>query len=169
MREQNFLFGVSIAWVEIAKGALTYRRLAAALVVCAMAVVVWWFASKPVLLHTHLLTKADFRSCGAYNEEGTGVTILNPFRSRIAEGVADAFLRAASTGTCTPDTNEVLCGSMEGRRLPGTEWRLVNQWNIGNRTRLFYQLGRQQECVIVGVSLEKAGTHWTVSGYGIRY
>ena len=126
--------------------------------------------SKPVLLHTHLLTKEDYRSCGAYNEEGTGVTILNPLRSRIAARVADAFLRAASTGRCSPDTSEALCRFIEkGHRLPATEWRLVNQWNIGNETRLFYKLGGRQECVMAEVSLEKAVAGWKVSGYGISY
>jgi hypothetical protein len=36
----------------------------------------------PVLLHTHILTKADHKSCGGYSGEGTGITLLNPFRSR---------------------------------------------------------------------------------------
>src|SRR5580700_7813658 len=49
-------------------------------------------AASPVLFHIHILSKSDYRSCGGYNEEGTGVTVLNPFRSRVPEQRADAFL-----------------------------------------------------------------------------
>lgn len=43
-----------------------------------------------------MVMKADYRSCGAYNEEGTGVILLNPFRLRGPENVADTLLQAAS-------------------------------------------------------------------------
>jgi len=69
-------------------------------------------ASKPVLLHTHIFSGVDYRSCGGYNDEGTGVTILNPFRSRAAEHKADEFLRAARNGRCLPEMNENWCSSM---------------------------------------------------------
>lgn len=122
------------------------------------------------LLHTHLLTKADYRSCGAYNEEGTGVTILNPLRSRAAERVADSFLRALSDGRCSPETNEGLCKAMAKRSLPATDWRLVYRKNFGNEVDLFYRLERAtQECVIAHVSLHKASADWKVDGYGISY
>jgi hypothetical protein len=49
----------------------------------------------PVLLHTHILTKDEYTSCGGYYEEVTGITLLNPFRSRAPERIADGFLRLA--------------------------------------------------------------------------
>lgn len=149
---------------------MTYRRLAVAAIVCATAVVVWWFASTPVLLHTHILTKPDYRSWGAYNEEGTGVTILNPFRSRVAERVAEAFLRDASSGECSPEMSEGLCGAVKRRPLPAADWRLVYRRNIGNDIYVFYRLRQaSQQCVMAMVRLKQNGASWKISAYGLSY
>lgn len=134
----------------------------------AFAVLVWW-ASIPVLLHTHLLTKADYRSCGAYNGEGTGVTILNPCRSRMAERVADAILRSASAGTCSAGTGEALCRFISNKPFLAKEWRLVNRRDIGNEVHLFYKVGPQQECVMTTVHLKQTDAGWKISGYGVSY
>jgi hypothetical protein len=139
------------------------------LALCALTVSLWW-ASKPVLLHTHLLTKADYRSCGAYNEEGTGVTILNPLRSRVAERAADSFLLAASNGRCSPETSEGLCKAVTKRPLPGTDWNLVYRRNLGSDVDVFYRLRRtSQECVIAEVKLKQTGGSWKIFGYGVSY
>jgi hypothetical protein len=157
-------------------GSMPYRRMALLLGLCALAGLIWGFASKPVLLHTHLLTKADYQSCGAYNEQGTGITVLNPFRSRIPERTADVFLRAASSGKCVPNLSEAHCKFVTERPLPATEWRLVNRWDSAKGVKLFYRLsgewqkrGKNNGCVIAEVDLEFTGANWRVSGHGVSW
>src|SRR6266496_4200541 len=91
------------------------QRGLAALALCAAAFLVWALATKPVLLHTHVLGRADDRSCDTYNEAGTGIAILNPFRSRLPEETANVFMRAASKAKCSPGLSEALCGFVTKR------------------------------------------------------
>lgn len=100
------------------------------------------------------MTKPDYRSCGAYNEEGTGITILNAFRSRVAEKVADAFLSKPAIH----------------RPFPGTKWHLVYTRDFATKAYFFYRLGGvSQQCVMVEVRLKQNGSDWKVSGYGVSY
>lgn len=161
-----------------ARNKLPYRRAAVLLALCALALLVWWFSSGPVLLHTHVLATADDQACGASGfvlEAGTGTTVLNPFRSRAPERTADVFLRAASNGECAPGVGERLCRYVRERRFPGLEWRLVNRWEWDSvrHIRLFYRLsGKSQElekhngCVIGNVDLALTGETWKISAYG---
>jgi hypothetical protein len=55
-----------------------------------------FFLRKPVLLHTHHFMARDYRSCGGYNEQGTGITVLDPFRPLETEQAADAIFHPAS-------------------------------------------------------------------------
>jgi len=147
----------------------SHRRLAVKLlVVCAFAVLLRW-ASRPVLLHTHILTKPDYRSCGAYNEEGTGITILNPLRSRTAERIGDAFLRAASEARCSPETSEGVCKFMVQRPLLAADWRLVYRTNFGSEEDLFFRGRDSQVCIMAKVFLKRTGSSWLIDGYGISY
>jgi hypothetical protein len=125
----------------------------------------------PVLLHTHMLTKADYRSCGAFNEEGTGVILLNPFRFRAPEHVADTFLREASQGRCSSETTVPLCNTLKTHPLPSAEWRLVNRQDLpGHAVKLFYRDSKNQTaCVMAMVHLAKTGVIWQVAAYGISY
>jgi hypothetical protein len=117
-------------------------RLTLLLILGILSCCVWIIASNPVLLHTHIFAKADYRSCGGYNDEGTGVTILNPFRSRAAEHKADEFLRAARNGQCLPEMNENWCSSMAKYPLPASEWRLAYARARTNHLDLFYRLSK---------------------------
>jgi hypothetical protein len=123
----------------------------------------------PVLLHTHILAKADYQSCGAYNEEGTGVTLLNPFRFRAPERIADEFLRLASNGKCLPEVSEELCRFLAKRPLPATNWHLAYRRDVGNNVDLFYRLGTEKGCAVANVGLERTGSSWKISRYGVSW
>jgi hypothetical protein len=134
------------------------RRAALLIALCASAVLVWVFASNPVLL-----------------EVGTRFALLNPFRSRAPERTADVFLRAASNGKCSPDLSEDLCRFVTKRPLPATEWRLVNRWDSARDIKLFYRLrgewdkrGPNDRCLIAEVHLERTGATWKTAGYGVQ-
>jgi hypothetical protein len=149
------------------------RWRVAALGLIALAIGVWWLARKPILVHTHALGTAD-RACGAYYEQGTGVTILNPFRDRGPELQADVFLRAASKATCSPEMNESLCKFVIKRPLPATDWRLVYRSDAGKDVRLYYRLsggklGKDVGCVIAEIHLEQSGGAWKPCGYGVSW
>jgi hypothetical protein len=156
------------------KGILSWRRFAIALGVTALAGITWRFTSGPVLLHTHAFEKVDYRSCGAYNDEGVGLTILNPFRSRAPERTADTFLRATSQAKCLPDINDEMCKFVIKRPLPATEWRLVYRRDFGKGTWLYYRLNREAQkayrpCAVAEVHLERTATSWNPTGYGLSY
>jgi hypothetical protein len=113
--------------------------------------------------------------CGEYNEEATGITIMNPIRSRFQERVADAFLRAASNGECSPDVSEALCTFVKaGHSVPAREWRLVNRRDSNGNITLFYRLlGASQElqrhngCEVARVDMEQNVATWKIVGYGL--
>jgi hypothetical protein len=130
----------------------------------------------PVLVHTHRFTSPDYRSCGAYNEEGTGITVLNPFRSRTPERTGDDFLRAASAGSCPAAASAKLCSFLKTHPWPDLpKWRLVYRRDSSEDVTLFYRIGRHSQetmgtgCVIAMVDVKTAGAAWQVSGYGISY
>jgi hypothetical protein len=117
-----------------------------------------WFAAKPVLL-----------------ELGHDVSVLNPFRSRTPERVADAFLRAASIGTCSPDLSEKLSDFVRKRPLPATDWTLVNRLEFPTETRLYYRLSgprikavKNGRCLIAEVYVQGNGESRKNSGYGVE-
>jgi hypothetical protein len=138
---------------------LSYRRLALLLLaLSAFAVLVWWFASRPVLF-----------------ESGTRTIVLNPFRPRAPERTAGVFLHAASNMTCSPDLSDALCRFVQKHPLPTTEWRLVNRWDSGNETTLVYKLREKWErpanndrCLMAEVILERSGANWKTVGYGVH-
>ena len=133
-------------------------------------------ASRPVILHTHLLSDKNGRDCGEYNEPATGTTILNPFRSRAAETEAGRFLREASKGKCIPNLSAELCTFVSKKPLPEGDWHLVNLWQSSAQTTLFFRLSgkvpqllEHQGCGIVHVDLNGSGRNWKVVGYGMSY
>jgi hypothetical protein len=151
-------------------------RLTLLVTLAILAYCVLVIASRPVLLHTHIFTRADYRSCGGYNDEGTGITILNPFRSRAAEHKADEFLRAARSGQCLPEMDENWCSSVTKHPLPASEWRLAYARARTNHVDLFYRLRKispaqthTTDCVIAMVALEQDGANWKILRYGISY
>jgi hypothetical protein len=153
-----------------------YRHAFVLVAACALTALVLWVASKPVLLHTHILTTPDYRSCGAYNEEGTGVTLLNPLRSRGPERVADRFMRALSKGMCAPEVGDKLCTFLKQHPLSSSEWRLANRTEFGRDTHIFYRLGLEtksvaetKECIMAKVTLTSTGAGWEISGYGVSW
>jgi hypothetical protein len=150
-----------------------YERLAVLLALC-LAGVFAWGASQPVLVHTHIFTRVHDQSCGESNEGGTGITILNPVRSRDPERIADAFLRAASGGECSAGLREDFCSFVKRHPVTARDWRLVNRWDSRSDIRLFYrptwvsrEPGRNSDCAVIQVHLERVGPSWRVSGYGV--
>ncbi len=148
------------------RGALVVSALCAAAVL-----LVWRCADGPVLLHTHMFAGAGNPACGPLDEVATGVTILNPFRSRAPERVADRFLRAASNGNCSPDLNEAACKYLithTVRVLLNTEWQLVYRWDSAERIDLIYrqERPRRDPCRVFTVSVKRAGAVWEVLGFG---
>jgi hypothetical protein len=155
-----------------------FRRLVVLAAAFGAAGLLWLFATKPVILHTHIIATADEQQCGEYNEAATGITVLSPFRSRAPERHADSFLRAASMGQCTADMNEKFCEFVRTRRFPAADWRLVNRWEWDGerRMRLFYKLkgnsaafAEHGGCAIAHVDLRRTGADWKAVGYGVEY
>lgn len=155
-----------------------FRRLVALAAAFGAAGLLWLFATRPVILHTHIIATADEQRCGEYNEAATGITVLSPFRSRAPERYADSLLRAVSMGQCTADMNEKFCEYVRTRRFPAADWRLVNRWEWDGerRMRLFYKLNgdspefaRHGGCAIGLVDLRRTGAGWTAVGYGVDY
>ena len=143
---------------------LRYRRLALLIIVCTSAWLVWMMATKPVLFHTDIWARGDEQRCGEYNQVVTGITILNPFRSRLPEQRADAFMHAASNAECTPDLSISLCDFVRRRPLPAGAWQLVNRRDSTADIRLFYRLNtkRQEGARVAGVRRRPGslGKHW---------
>jgi len=151
----------------------SYRLWACAVTLVSLTVLIWWFGSSPVLLHTHIVSKSDYQLCGAYNEQTTGITILNPFRSRAPEHVAEVFMQAASRAQCSPDVSDALCRFVVERPLPAKDWRLVNRQDYGNEVRLFYKLNgpwqakRSGGCLVAEVRLKRTSASWKTVGFGV--
>ena len=152
---------------------LPCRQVVVALALCFVAALVWWFTTKPVLFHSHILATADDRLCSEYNGKGTGLPILNPFRSRRPERIADVFLRAASSAECLPSWNEKLCKYITERRpLPAGAWRLVNRWDSAKTILLYYKLESHEQtrgkaCVIAEIELQRTGGTWEIRTFGL--
>src|ERR1051326_308825 len=144
-------------------------------IICVFASLVWMIVSGPVLLHTNALSKTNIDECGEYNEQATGLTVLNPLRSRFQERLADGFLKAASKGECSPNINAELFRFVTARHtLPARKWDLMNRRDDGGHTTLFYRLKdlskkftTYQRCTIAQVDIERTGTTWNVVGFGI--
>jgi hypothetical protein len=168
-------------WITVTTklhGCLHFRSLAILLASGAATVLMWRLASEPVLLHTHILVKTEDQQCGTDLEEWTGTTILNPFRSRLPERIANEFLRAVSKAECSPGLSVELCRFVTERpALPASEWRLVyrSEWHSSRDIRLFYRLrgvsqeiaGHYSGCASAHVDLARTGSTWKVSGYGV--
>ncbi len=153
---------------------LPYRILAPLLVLSALAVLVWWLASRPVLFHSRLLATAEDRACGDYSNGETGVPVLNPFRSRAPERAADALLRAVSKGQCLPDWNERTCRFVTQHPLPFQSWRPVDRYDSGGYVMVIYGLYSQEQakrgrngCWAFSVQLQRTGASWKVSRFGL--
>jgi hypothetical protein len=156
-------------WVRNTRHGL-YRLVASLLALCALAVLAWEISSKPVLLHTHVFTEADYRSCGAYNEEGTGTTILNPLRSLRPERAAERFLQAVSHSRCSAEMSEGVCKLVNTHPLPAGRWRVAYIRKSGRDVDLFYRLvGASPECVMARVRVRQIGTRREISSYGLSY
>jgi hypothetical protein len=152
---------------------LPYRKLALLLALAAFMVLVWWLASRPILFHSRFLATAEDRSCRDYTEGEAGIPILNPLRSRSPERAADAFLRAASNGTCLPDWSERECKYVAEHQIPAQSWRLVNRWDTARHVLLVYQLYAREPtkrtrsgCSLFYVELQRTGATWEISAFG---
>jgi hypothetical protein len=143
-------------------GKAVYRLLAVLFVLCSLAALVWMRATGPVLFHMHMWSKTE--PCGAYAEVVTGITVLNPFRSRAPEHVADEFLRDAAKGICSPGLDERICKFMATHPLGVVRRRLVYRWDSGARTELVYRQKPPAICRVLVVSLERIGVAWRVVG-----
>ncbi len=99
------------------------RWLVILLTLCAICALMWWFVSKPVLVHTNVLKRADDQPCREDDARRTGITILSPLRSRHPERIADGFMREASNSVCSPNLSAELCGFVRQHPLPASRWR----------------------------------------------
>ena len=146
-----------------------------AVVLVVVAAGVLFLVFSPVIIHTHKFTPPDYLSCGAYNEEGTGITVLNPFRTRTPERAGDDLLRAAFVGSCPPTAIPQMCSTLKARPLPGIpKWRLVYRRDSSGDVTLFYRIGQHSQetgtgCVMAMVHLKAADAAWQVTGYGVSY
>lgn len=156
------------------RGKLPYRTLALLLALCALAVLAWLLASKPVLFRSRLLATAADRSCRDYAGDEVRIAVLNPFRSRSPERVANAFLRAVSKAQCSPDWNERTCKFVEQHPVPAQSWRLADRYDSDEYVMLIYWLDlrvpakpARSACWPFSVQLRRTGATWKVSGFGM--
>ena len=151
----------------------TLALVAQLLTLCALALLVWWLASKPVLFHSRFLATAEDRSCSDYTGGRAGVPILNPFRSRSPERAADAVLNALSKGACLPDWSQATCALVRRHPIIAQSWRVVNRADYPGGVLLAYRLYSQgptgptgNGCGLYNFELQRIGTTWRVSGFG---
>lgn len=141
-----------------------------ALGACILAALIWGAHAGPALFHTHVLAGSE--QCGAFTEQMTGLTILNPFRWRAPEQAADDFLREVSSGVCGSRYlgawDRETCRSVVSQRpVRPTEWRLVYRVDLDPRWRFdfFYRQVRPKpdHCRPIVVSLDRFSSTWRVA------
>ncbi len=150
-----------------------FRRAAQLLTLGALALLVWWLASRPVLFHSRFLAAAEDRSCRDYGGGETGIPVLNPFRSRSPERAADAVLKALSKGACPPDWSQATCALVRRHPITAQSWRVVNRADYPRGVLLVYRLYSQEQarrigdgCSLLSFELLRTGTTWEVSKFG---
>ena len=153
---------------------LPYRVPAVLLALSALAALVWWLASRPVLFHSRLLATAADRACADYSNGETGIPILNPFRSRAPERAADAIVRAVSKAQCLPDWNERTCKYLTRLPLRAESWRPVDRYDSGEYVMVIFGLYTQEQarrgrngCLAVSVQVQRTGATWRFSGFSL--
>lgn len=159
----------SRAWV--------YFLLCIVFVICATVVLFLRRNSTPVLVHIESLRRTDVELCGDYNKVATGTTILNPFRSRLQEHLAEEFLQAVSVGRCSSATSDQLCEYVkEGHTIPTTNWRLVTRLDDAGTVILLYRLKGNSEiltthggCAVARVEAKQNSDVWKIVGFGVTY
>jgi len=156
------------------RGKLAYRTLARLLAVCALAFIVWWLSSRPVLFRSRFMATAEDRLCRDYAGEEVRSAVLNPFRSRSPERVADAFLRAVSNARCLPGWNERTCTYVIQHPVPAQSWRVADRYDSDEYVMLIYWLnvrtpGKREVrgCWPFSVQLHRTGVTWRVSSFGL--
>ena len=153
----------------------TIRRTRALLIALVLAAAVsgaTLILSKPVLLHTHRFMRRDYRPCGGYNEQGTGITVLNPFRSREVEHVADAIFYRLAKADCPAEMSANDCKNIALRNLAPKKWKIAYRMDSGNDVDLFYSWpteGVATDCRIVEMLMTQQGKNWRVTRYGVSW
>jgi hypothetical protein len=101
-------------------------------------------------------------------------SILNPFRDRAPEQVADKFLTLLSNGQCeqavsvlsyTPEKRQDVCQRETQYSL--SSWRLVNRKEEARQIKMFYWCWHKKSDTHgqLWVTLEKQGEQWQITGY----
>ncbi len=76
-------------------------------------------------------------ACGDYHAKVTGLTILNPFRDRSPEIIANDFLADLRANKCS--ASQKLCGyALPEHRI--SDWRLVGREDTRGLVALFFKL-----------------------------
>ena len=151
---------------------IEYTRVLLIVVSLGVAFGTWLLLSKPVLLHTHRFALRDYRPCGGYNEQGTGITLLNPFRSREAEHVADRVFRRLANAECPTEMSADYCKSIALRNLAPRKWKIVYRTDSVNDIDLFFSWPPQRAptgCRIIEMLLTRRDTNWKVLRYGVSW
>jgi len=112
----------------------------------------------PVLLH--LFADTDC-ACGDYQQELSGIVLLNPLRDRTPERNVDSFFTELREGRCAPSTagnTSLDCSyALDGHRV--SEWRLAYRRDNGDTVELYYKLtslGAEPKFSLTGEGLVKA-------------
>lgn len=107
--------------------------------------------------------------CGGDCEVLSGITVLNPLRSREPERVANAFLSALSKAKCPPDMNERACMLVMNNPLSPREQRLVYRRDSAGEVVLFYRLlleeWKRKVRSTYQIELRRSGATWNVYGF----
>jgi hypothetical protein len=135
--------------------------------------------ARPRFTRTAVQLFADDCPCGDYHEDVTGLIALNPLRNRAPEDVAGRFLSDLRSGKCEPTVDVTTChyGLVEARPL--LDWKLRNRQDRTDKVSLFYVLkGRGRPGTDIYphdawgegmVEVQRTGTQWRVSNYGVYY
>ena len=134
----------------------------------------WLFRQDPMLLH--VLADSSC-ACSDYDEEVSGMTVLNPFRDRLPEISAKAFLEDIKQGRCpvmASDVTPAECGFlMKHRRV--SEWKLISRRDKPRHRSLYYKLtklGSEPRFRFTGVGfieVVEVNGAWKVCGFDAEF
>lgn len=128
----------------------------------------------PMLLH---LFADSSCTCSDYDEEVTGLTLLNPFRDRLPEAGANVFLEEIKQGRCpimASNLSDDACAWLVDHRRV-SEWKLISRQDHPQRASLYYKLtkfgaGPRYRLTGVGlVEVVETNGNWKASVFDAQF
>jgi hypothetical protein len=138
------------------------------LVLIIFAASLFWRKHAGIIL-LHVFADTDC-ACGDYQEEVSGINVLNPLRDRQPEKAAETFFQEAIQGRCSVHYDADLCQYFE-HVAPVKAWKLVNARAKDNGIDLFYKLDSSRDLPNKAwtgegyVHVSRVAGDWRVSSY----